>query len=216
MNTLTKNCIAARISDNHFEGQFSAESATSLNIMLQVCVDALGDNKQVAFKNFGKLRPRIKKEGRPVRNPKTGQCSVMPEVATVTMPASKGTSSTPCPIEDSQSKFNTSDITEELKSRLLTSMPQKKCDINKLAECTVKEFIAALIETENCETRIEIRGFGTFKAKKKEPKPTRNPRTKEKVISKGGIRKHFKVSGKLRDHLYPKLKAIVENEEKND
>lgn len=216
MNTLTKNCIAARISDNHFEGHFPVEAATALNLMLEVCVDALASNKQVAFKNFGKLRPRIKKEGRPVRNPKTGEGSVMPEIATVTMPASKGTSSTPCPIEDTQSKFNTSDITDGLRSRLLSTMQHKKCDIYKLADCTVKEFIAALIETEDCETRIEIRGFGTFRCKKKEPQPTRNPRTKEKVISKGGIRKHFKVSRKLREHIYPNLKAIVQNEERND
>ena len=204
MITLTKNCIASRISDNHFNGEFGTHSVTAVNTLVEISRDALRSNRQVAYKGFAKLVPKIKKGGRPVRNPKTGKPVVMKEVATVTMPSSQPTKKAVNP----QNKMNTSELINELKNRLKDQIRAPITDIDKLAEATAEEFISALAETETCHVRVEIRGFGVFSAKPREPRSAINPKTLEKVTTKPGVRKHFKVSRPFRTELLSDLKKM--------
>lgn len=207
MITLTKNCIAVRISDNHFHGRLGSDSITAVNTLIDISCDALRSNKQVAYKGFGKLVPKIKEGGRPVRNPKTGEEKTMSEVATVTMPSSQSSKNK----ASNQGKVNTSELISELKTRLRTKLRSSPSEIDKLAEATVREFISALSETETCKVRIEIRGFGVFSAKEAGPRNSINPKTQVKFVKNGGIRKHFKVSKPFRAELLPSLKEHTLN-----
>ncbi|RKY88403.1 integration host factor subunit beta [candidate division KSB1 bacterium] len=94
-----------------------------------------------------------------------------------------------------------------------------KADIvNKIAEATgltkveteavVNGFISIIRDTLIQGEGIEIRGFGTFKIRKKNPRVARNPRTGEKIYIPKKFVPYFKPS---RD-----FKILVDNSRKID
>lgn len=61
-------------------------------------------------------------------------------------------------------------------------------------EAVVEGFIHCVIESLKDNQNIEIRGFGTFKVKERQPRTARNPKTGAKVDLKRRFVPMFKVS----------------------
>ena len=51
---------------------------------------------------------------------------------------------------------------------------------------------------------MELRGFGTFSTKERDPRQGRNPRTGEKVAVTGKVVPYFKSGKEMRERLNPK------------
>lgn len=77
----------------------------------------------------------------------------------------------------------------------LTSLPERQIteSINKILE--------VMSQTLVDDSRIEIRGFGSFSNHLRPKRVTRNPRTGERVINEEKKRPHFKPGKELRDRV---------------
>jgi integration host factor subunit beta len=87
-------------------------------------------------------------------------------------------------------------------------------DVSKktgLTQADTKIVVEDLIETVSqiLETgaNIEVRGFGTFYAKVRKPRPARNPKTGEVVPLKKRVVPLFKYSSELKKRIAQDLKA---------
>ncbi|HUU30108.1 MAG TPA: HU family DNA-binding protein [archaeon] len=86
--------------------------------------------------------------------------------------------------------------------------------VNRVAETTrlpkgvtkniLEKFLEAVGETLSAGNNIEIRGFGSFKVKKRKKQIARNPRTGEKVIVPSRFVPTFKPSRQLLDKVSKK------------
>jgi len=65
----------------------------------------------------------------------------------------------------------------------------------------VEEFLSSVTRQLDSSNTIEIRGFGTFSARKRLPRPARNPRTGEVVQLGERIAPLFKFSGELKQQI---------------
>ncbi len=74
-------------------------------------------------------------------------------------------------------------------------------------EVVVDGFIKTVIEALTEGKHIEIRGFGTFKVKKRKPRIARNPRTGEPVPLDEHYVPILKVSRELRERVDNNLKG---------
>ncbi len=72
-------------------------------------------------------------------------------------------------------------------------------------EAVVEGFIISIIEAMRSGEHVEIRGFGTFKVKKRAPRIARNPRTGESVSVPATFTPTFKPSRELRDAVNAEL-----------
>jgi integration host factor subunit beta len=70
-------------------------------------------------------------------------------------------------------------------------------DVEKIVGAILDEITAALKRGD----RVELRGFGTFSVKRREPRVARNPRTGEKVNVGSKVAPFFKTGKELRDRL---------------
>lgn len=83
-----------------------------------------------------------------------------------------------------------------------------KLSEKKVAD-SVNEIIDLMAETLAANSRIEIRGFGSFSLHHRESRQTRNPKTGEVVFSEAKHKAHFRPGKDLRDrvnesrHRYP-------------
>jgi len=75
-------------------------------------------------------------------------------------------------------------------------------------EAVVNGFISTLKEALMNGENVEIRGFGTFRVKKKKPRIARNPRTNEKVEVPERYVPHFKPSRDLKSAVDTNIKRI--------
>ena len=82
------------------------------------------------------------------------------------------------------------EIVSEISSR--TGLTQVDCVI------IVEELLASISRALATEHNIEIRGFGSFKLKKRAAHLARNPRSGEKVEIKAGIKPVFHASRELK------------------
>lgn len=84
----------------------------------------------------------------------------------------------------------------------------------------VEEFLSSVTRELDSSNTIEIRGFGTFSARKRLPRPARNPRTGEVVQLGERIAPLFKFSGELKQQinqvsaplLTPQMQDVSENQ----
>jgi integration host factor subunit beta len=88
------------------------------------------------------------------------------------------------------------------KSELVALMSEKnphlmQKDIEKIVSTVFEEISAALSEGN----RVELRGFGAFSVKHREPRVGRNPRTGEAVNVEAKSVPYFKTGKKLHDML---------------
>ncbi len=74
-------------------------------------------------------------------------------------------------------------------------------------EAVVDGFLATVSQALKDGKNIEIRGFGSFKVKKREPRVARNPRTGEEVFVQEHFVPIFKVSKELRSGVDSNMKG---------
>ena len=70
-------------------------------------------------------------------------------------------------------------------------------DVEILVNAVLDEITTALADGD----RVELRGFGTFSTKSRDPRQGRNPRTGEKVPVGGKLVPYFKSGKEIRDRL---------------
>lgn len=73
-------------------------------------------------------------------------------------------------------------------------------DVEILVNAILDEITDALRRGD----RVELRGFGTFSIKERDPRQGRNPRTGEKVSVTGKVVPYFKSGKEMRERLNPK------------
>ncbi len=86
----------------------------------------------------------------------------------------------------------------ELIARLAKRYPQL---VAKDAEYAVKIILDAMNQALRADTRIEIRGFGSFDLNYRPPRVGRNPKSGEKVPIPGKHVPHFKPGKELRERV---------------
>lgn len=69
------------------------------------------------------------------------------------------------------------------------------------AEVVVNEIFGAISEALATGDRVELRGFGSFSTKKREPRVGRNPKTGESVHVPAKVVPHFKPGKELRERV---------------
>ncbi|MBP8975199.1 MAG: integration host factor subunit beta [Bacteroidetes bacterium] len=75
-------------------------------------------------------------------------------------------------------------------------------------EAVVDGFIQSVIDAMKEGKNIEIRGFGSFKVKKRKGRMARNPRTGEQVLVGEHYVPYFKVSKEMKQAVNDNLKNI--------
>ena len=76
----------------------------------------------------------------------------------------------------------------------------RRKDIERIVDAFLEEITGALSSGD----RVELRGFGTFSTKKREPRTGRNPRTGEVVSVDGKFVPFFKAGKGMKDRLNKK------------
>ncbi len=71
----------------------------------------------------------------------------------------------------------------------------------KLIDSAVREIFEIMIDTLSCGERIEIRGFGSFEIRVREPRIAHNPKTGEQVSLSRRRVVHFKPGVELRERV---------------
>lgn len=71
----------------------------------------------------------------------------------------------------------------------------------KSVDSAVREIFEIMIETLSCGERIEIRGFGSFEIRVREPRIAHNPKTGEQVSLNRRRVVHFKPGVELRERV---------------
>lgn len=97
-----------------------------------------------------------------------------------------------------QEVFMTKSVLIEKISERIGSLTRKQTEI--VVDTVFESIKEALVRGE----KIEIRGFGNFKPKKRKPRRARNPKTGEKVDVPEKRVLHFKVGKALREAMNPK------------
>jgi len=68
----------------------------------------------------------------------------------------------------------------------------------KHSETVVNTFFGSIIESLTRGDKVELRGFGTFKVRRRKPRIGRNPKTGEKVQVPAKVVPYFKPGKELR------------------
>jgi nucleoid DNA-binding protein len=80
------------------------------------------------------------------------------------------------------------------KAQIITQISEATGISKKETEIVVEGFISVIIECMRKNDSIEIRGFGTFKNKVRNPRMARNPKTGEIIELKKRYIPFFKIS----------------------
>ncbi len=90
------------------------------------------------------------------------------------------------------------------KSQLIECIAQRTAGVARRdVEAIVNTVFDAMIDALRDEQRIEIRGFGSFAVKVREPRTGRNPKTGQRVDVPLRRAPYFTVGKELRDRLNP-------------
>jgi len=88
------------------------------------------------------------------------------------------------------------------KSELVEIIAENYGEITRReAEVVVNEIFQAISEALANGERVELRGFGSFTTKRRNPRVGRNPKTGESVQVPGKTVPHFKPGKELRDRV---------------
>lgn len=88
------------------------------------------------------------------------------------------------------------------KSELVEIIAENYGEITRReAEVVVNEIFQAISEALAKGERVELRGFGSFTTKHRNPRVGRNPKTGESVQVPGKVVPHFKPGKELRDRV---------------
>lgn len=88
------------------------------------------------------------------------------------------------------------------RAQLIATLVEKYRELNpKLIDSSVREILELLSETLVKGERIEIRGFGSFEVRTREPRTAHNPKTGDKVELSVRRVVHFKPGVELRNRV---------------
>ena len=87
------------------------------------------------------------------------------------------------------------------KADLITKMADKSNLTKKDAEGALKAFIESVVEALEAGDKVQLVGFGTFEARKREERKGRNPKTKEEIIIPASIVPVFKAGKEFKDRV---------------
>lgn len=85
------------------------------------------------------------------------------------------------------------------KADLVEAVTGKVVVSKKEAEMAVNIFLDSIVEALNNGTRVELRGFGSFRIRSRGPRKGRNPRTGEAVEVEGKRVPYFRVGKQLKE-----------------
>ncbi len=92
------------------------------------------------------------------------------------------------------------------RSTLIEKVSEKVKDLTlKQTEIVVETVFDSIKEALSNNEKIEIRGFGNFRLKERQPRNARNPKTGEKVEVPSKMAVRFKAGKALREALNPGL-----------
>ena len=92
------------------------------------------------------------------------------------------------------------------RSTLIEKVSEKVKDLTlKQTEIVVETVFDSIKEALSNNEKIEIRGFGNFRLKERQPRNARNPKTGEKVEVPSKMAVRFKAGKALREALNPDL-----------
>ncbi len=87
------------------------------------------------------------------------------------------------------------------KADLITKMAEKSNLTKKDTEGALKAFIESVVEALEAGDKVQLVGFGTFEARKREERKGRNPKTKEEIIIPASIVPVFKAGKEFKDRV---------------
>ena len=97
-------------------------------------------------------------------------------------------------------------IKSELVQRISSQNPHLyQRDVENIVNAILGEIVAAMARGD----RVELRGFGAFSVKKREPRTGRNPRTGEQVAVASKRVPYFKTGKDLRDRLNKEVQRAL-------
>ena len=86
------------------------------------------------------------------------------------------------------------------RSELIEMIAYQRPDINyKLVEFSVKRIIDFMTSNFEAGSRLEIRGFGSFSLRKRQPRNARNPKTGELVATESKYVLYFRPGKQLKE-----------------
>ena len=97
------------------------------------------------------------------------------------------------------------------KSQLIERIASRASRVpRREVEAIVNTVFDTMVDALKNERRIEIRGFGSFAVKVREPREGRNPKTGQKVEVPRRRAPYFTVGKELRDRLNPAQPALAQ------
>ncbi|HHP0467273.1 TPA: HU family DNA-binding protein [Vibrio harveyi] len=193
MRTYTKRNYADIVAYRYFAqngedcDKAPAKIVQLINDYIEMIGNALVDKQVVYFRGWGKLTPRFKKGGRPVRDPKRPHIEmVMHDRWTVTQRIDKE--------NNELSKLHHSEMIKWVENYTEASMH----GYNKIlmGRCVV-EVLVDMLKSLDYEDRIEFRGLGVFSKRLREGRKARNPADGSPVHVEPHYRDKFKPSSVL-------------------
>ena len=172
-------------------GYTRLEAATLVNAFVDHFKEILLNGSSISIKKHGKLVPRVKAGGRPVRDLSRGTSSSMKDMATVTF-------------SKTQKSLN-----GKISSRQLIQLFVEKYSNNPrnqyLAKFIAATFFACVARTRSDVHRMEVRGLGVFRSQRIKERSGRNPKTGEDTMVDETIYPRFRVSKPFRIELLNSL-----------
>ena len=96
------------------------------------------------------------------------------------------------------------------KAELVDQIAMQTGLTKRQSEEVLELFLTSIVETVQTGGKVELRGFGSFRCRSREPRLGRNPRTAEAVAVPGKRVPVFKAGKQLRERLNPELEAASE------
>ena len=87
------------------------------------------------------------------------------------------------------------------RSELIKNLADKLDIDSGMAEQIVKIILHTMTESLEKGNRIEIRGFGSFELRYREPRMARNPKTGARAMTEGHYAIHFKPGKELKERI---------------
>ncbi|HHJ3076354.1 TPA: HU family DNA-binding protein [Vibrio parahaemolyticus] len=175
-------------------GYSRVEIVGMVNGFVEHFKSALMEGSTIVITKHGRLVPRIKKGGRPVRDLSRNRQIEMKTTATATFSKTK---------KAMGGKVTSRGLTQSF-------MEQFEGDRNKqiLAGYIASTFFACIARTKNENVRMEVRGLGVFRSQRINARTGRNPKTGEKTDIKEAVYPRFRISKPFRDELAEALSKI--------
>jgi integration host factor subunit beta len=190
--TYKKDTVSQLVLESFEEEGFSRQDAAGMvNNFVDFLKAQLLEGTALIFTGHGRLIPRLKEGGRPVRDLSRSTSIEMKTTATITFSKTQK-----CQGE----KISTRRIVKDF---IASQIEQQNSAI--LAELTAEMFIALIHRTKIEGRRMEVRGLGVFRSTLVESREGRNPKTGEATHIPATSYPRFRISTPFRKELTESL-----------